>query len=88
MVGALRCEPVVVMDPAEDGQGDERALGGWRGPEFRVRRRDRVNRLRWPRAVVVGHVGVHDPPELRDAEKDEVVEGFLPQGPHEPFDVG
>jgi hypothetical protein len=23
VVGALRCEPVVVMDAAEDGQGDE-----------------------------------------------------------------
>ena len=46
------------------------------------------SRLRRPGAVVVGHVGVHDPPEVRDAEKDEVVEGFLPQGPHEPFDMG
>lgn len=88
MVGALRCEPVVVMDAAEDGQGDERALGGWRGPEFRVRRRDRVDRLRRPGAVLVGHVGVHDPPEMRDGEKEEVVEGFLPQCPHEPFDMG
>ena len=60
---------------------DERARGRWRGQEFRVRRRDRVARLRRPGAVVVSHVGVHDPPEMRDGEKEEVVEGFLPQCP-------
>lgn len=65
--GTLTLEPVVVVEPTEDGQGDERALGAWRGPEFGVRGWDRVNRLRGPRAVVAGDVGVHDPPEVRDA---------------------
>jgi hypothetical protein len=41
-----------VVQAAEDGQGDECALSGWRGPEFRVRGGDRVNRLRGPHAVV------------------------------------
>ena len=64
--------------PSADGEARSSGYGS----------RDRVDCLRRPGAVVVSHVGVHDPPEMRDGEKEEVVEGFLPQGPHEPFDMG
>ena len=75
----LRDEAIVVLDATENGQRDEASrMGRWL-PHLRMRVRNPVDRLRWPRAVVVPDVLADHTTDVIDAEEDELIQRLLPQ---------
>jgi len=77
-----------MLDAAEDGQSHELSSSRRRLPQFRIRIRNPVDRLRWARAVVVAHELRHDAADMVGRQEDEVVEGFFSKGANESLDVG
>ena len=68
----LRDQPVVVLDAAEHGQGDQFPVRGWRLGQLGVGSRNRMRRLRWPGAVVVGDELRAHAPDMLLVQEDEV----------------
>lgn len=72
---------------AEDRQSEQPPGVRRRLRQLRVRVGDSVDRLGWPRPIVVGDVLLEHVADVVGAEEDEVIERLFPQGPHEPFDM-
>ena len=80
--------PVVVDEASKHRQSYQTPrVRGW-FPQFRIRIRDPMDRLRWTGPVVVADVPGDDGTDVVLAEEDEVIRRFLPQRPHEAFDLG
>jgi len=76
-----------VLDAAKDGKGHELAEPWGRLLQFRIRVRNPMDSLGWPRPVVVTNVLAEDAANVADAEEDKMVQPFVPQRPDEAFDV-
>ena len=78
---------VVVQDATEDRQRHESTRRWRRLLQLWIRIRDRVDRLRRPRAIVIANVIGYNTPDVIDAEEQEVIQRFLTKRPDETLDV-
>lgn len=83
----LRCQSIVVLNPSEDGEGDQPSVLRWRLLQLRVRLGYGMCGLRGARAVVEGDEFTRDPSNMIFAQEDEVIEGVLTKCPVETLHV-
>ncbi len=81
----LRCQSIVVLNSAEDREGDQPPVS--RGPllQLRVRLGNGMRCLRWTRAVVEGNEVTCNSPNMIFAQEYEVIQGVLAKCPVEAF---
>ena len=74
------------MEPADLRDGDDPAT--WRGVDVSWLGTVVVERLVWPRGVVVGDVGAQEPAEMGLVQDEEMIQALAADGADDPFDEG
>ncbi len=69
----LRCQSIVVLNPSEDGEGDQPSVLRWRLLQLRVRLGYGMCGLRGARAVVEGDEFTRDPSNMIFAQDSELL---------------